>query len=219
MTERSAPWEQVDWAAAERRSRRWDRLALLAIVAFFTGAVLLTGGFGFWDGAAAWAVVGGVVTIFALAVAVQELHPRIRARQSDNYHVMHALAIHRDPGPGLRERVDRLARWWSAVGWYRWVVPLLAVPFLSAGRWDRPVVAVPGALLVLGAIAACTWWWIRMTTRARRWVSDPPGPAREVPSPGTWERVITGRRLAWAMAALLAGGFVIGLVAVLIERH
>jgi hypothetical protein len=54
MTGQAAPDEQVDWAGAERRARRWDRVAILPIVGVFAGAVLLTGDFAGLSGAAAW---------------------------------------------------------------------------------------------------------------------------------------------------------------------
>ena len=57
-----------------------------------------------------------------------------------------------------------------------------------------------------------------MAADTRRWAVDPPGPPREVPPPGRWERLLTGRALGWAVVGLLAGGFLIGLVTVLIDR-
>jgi hypothetical protein len=131
--------------------------------------------------------------------------------------VVHAVQQHLDPGPGLRERADRLARRWSGGGWYRFAFPLIAVPLLFDGRWERPATAIPGALMVVGTFATGTLWWHRMTTRARRWVADPPGPRRDVEPAGTWEQLLSSRRVAWTVVGMLILGLVLLLVGELLD--
>jgi hypothetical protein len=147
---------------------------------------------------------------------VAVLRSRTSEQAARNLRFRHALLHRVDPGPGLREKVDVSARQLSTVGWLWWVFLLTPVSFLLQGRWDRPLVAVPAAVVLAGAVVAFVLWWRRSAAAARRWVADPPGPDRAVPSPSRRERWVSGRRLIWVFAVLFAGGVLGSLGAVLL---
>lgn len=215
----TAPAGEIDWDEAERRERRHDLLGLPAIAAFFVGMVLVTGGVGFLTGAAAWAVVLVVLAFIALMTAASQLIPRLRANSSGGYRIQIALSQHIDPGPEWRARTDRQAGYWAGVTWIGWATPLAPLAFLLNGQWDRPVAAVTGTVLLVGAGSAWMLWWRRRVLAARRWLADPPGPAREALPPTTAERWLTGRRgLATIVGLALALGLIIGLVVAFAAR-
>jgi len=194
--------DQLDWTEAERQARRSAVWSVLLAAVFFGSVVLLTGGFAFWEGRAAWIAVG----LFVAPMVVLQVVGLVRSRTSER--TRHALRfryalLHRvDPGPGLRERVDVYARQLSTLGWLAWIFPLTPLSFLGAGRWDRPLVAVPAALVLVGISVAFAVWWRRSTVAARAWVADPPGPPREVPPPTRRERWGSGRGFVWLFLIL-----------------
>lgn len=215
----TAPAGEIDWDEAERRERRHDLLGLPGIAAFFVGMVLVTGGVGFLTGGAAWAVVGGVLAFIVLMTAASQLIPRLRANTSGGYRIQIALSQHIDPGPEWRARTDRQARYLAGVTWLRWAAPIAPLAFLLDGQWDRPVAAAAGTVLLVGAVSAWMLWWRRRVLAARRWLADPPGPAREALPPTTAERWLTGRRgLATIVGSALALGLIIGLGVAFAER-
>lgn len=215
----SAPTGEIDWEEAERRERRRDLLGLPAIAAFFVGMVLVTGGVGFLTGGAAWAAVGVLLGFLLLMTAASQLIPRLRANSSGGYRVQIALSRHIDPGPDWRARTDRQARYWAGVTWLGWVAPIAPLFFLLNGRWDRPLASAVGTVLLVGPVAAWMLWWRRRVLHARRWLADPPGPAREASPPTTAEQWLTGRRgLAIIVGSALALGLIIGLSVAFVER-
>jgi hypothetical protein len=194
--------DQLDWTEAERQARRSAVWSGLLATAFFGSVVLLTGGFAFWEGRAAWIVVGLLVTPMVVLQVVGIVRSRTSERTAQGLRFRYALLHRVDPGPGLREKVDVYARQMSTLGWLAWVLPLTPLSFLAAGRWDRPLVAVPAALVLVGIGAAYAAWWRRSTVAARAWVADPPGPPREVPPPTRRERMGSGRGFAWLFLSL-----------------
>jgi hypothetical protein len=210
----TAPAGEVDWDEAERRERRRELWALAGLAAYFAGMVLVTGGFGFFTDGAAWAAVGVLLALFVLMLAAYRLIPRLRAKSSGGYRTQIALSQHIDPGPDWRARTDRDARYWAGMPWVGWVAPLAPLAFLLNGQWDRPVAAVAGTVLLVGAVSAWILWWQRRVRAARRWLADPPGPAREALPPTTAERWLTGRRglaliIGSALALALVGSVVV----------
>ncbi|UOY02748.1 hypothetical protein [Blastococcus sp. PRF04-17] len=207
--------ESVDWAAVERRERRSGGPAFLVSAAFFAAIVLLTGRFVLREGSAAWLAVGIFLAGFALLQAVVVLRARTgpRARM---LRFRYALRHRVDPGPGVRERVDVAARQLSGMRTLGWIFPLTPAALLLGARWDRPLTTVPAALVVAGATVAFVVHWRRTTAAARRWVADPPGPAREVPPPTRRERLTSGRGLLWLLVGTLVIGVGVGLVGVLV---
>jgi hypothetical protein len=63
---------------------------------------------------------------------------------------------------------------------------------------------VPGAVVIVAAVVAITVWWRRQADAARRWLAEPPGPARTTPAPRRWETWMSGRRLLWLMLGVAA---------------
>ena len=63
----------VDRDEAERQERRHALLAAPLVVGFFAGIVLLTGGFSFWTGGAAWVVVWGFLGLCGLTLSAAQL--------------------------------------------------------------------------------------------------------------------------------------------------
>ena len=118
----SAGASEIDWQEAERRERRRDVLLAPGIVAFFVGIVLLTGGFAFWTGGVAWAVVGVFLVSLVFVSASSHLVPRLHTRTSAGYRIQVALRQHVDPGPDLRARTDRQARYLAGISWAGWLV-------------------------------------------------------------------------------------------------
>jgi hypothetical protein len=212
------PAREFDWAEAERRERRRDLLAIPGLVAFFVGIILLTGGFGFWSGGAAWAVVGGFLAFILLMTAASHVIPRLRGNTSAGYRIQAALRHHVDPGPELGTRTDRQARYWAGIAWVGWGALLGPLGLLLGGQWDRPLAASVGAVLMVGAAVGWVSWWRTRRVTARHWVADPPGPERKPPPLTTAERWMTGRRVAVVVGSLVALGLVIGLVGALIGR-
>jgi hypothetical protein len=105
----SAGASEIDWHEAERRERRRDVLVARWIVAFFIGIVLLTGGFAFWTGGVAWAIVGVFLVSLVLVSASSHLVPRLHTRTSAGYRIQ--AAQQRAPGHGsLRPRHARCLR-------------------------------------------------------------------------------------------------------------
>ena len=60
--------------------------------------------------------------------------------------------------------------------WF-WVLAAITPP-LVAGGWDRPVWAVPGAVLLVIAAVVQVAAREREAHAGRRWLADPPGPLR-----------------------------------------
>ena len=137
----SGPVEQVHWSEVERGARRSALWAIVGFVAFFVSQALLTGGFAFWEGRAAWIAVGLFVAVGVVVQVVVVLRSRTSERAARSLRFRYALLHRVDPGPGVREKVDVAARQLSTVGWLWWVFPLTPVSFLLQGRWDRPLVA------------------------------------------------------------------------------
>jgi hypothetical protein len=214
MTDRHLTDADVDWAEVEQRGRRLNWLALPAVPLFFAAVVLLTGGYAFWEGAAAWTAVG-VFMLFAVVMQALGLAvPRFRARARQSLRIQYALRHRIDPGPELRETTDRYAGRMAANAWFVWLLPWLPVSFLLNGRWDSLGRAIPSALVIVGCAVALVLWWWRQGKAARQWVADPPGPPREMPPPHRWERWTTGRRLVWLALGVVA--VMIGSTAVLV---
>ncbi|CAA9223781.1 MAG: hypothetical protein AVDCRST_MAG52-640 [uncultured Blastococcus sp.] len=210
---------EIDWDEAERRERRRDLLlGVPGIAAFFVGLVLVTESVGFLTGGAAWAAVGVLLTFLLLMTAAFQLIPRLRAISSGGYRIQIALSRHIDPGPEWRARTDRQARYVAGVTWFGWAALIAPLAFLLNGQWNRPVAAAAGTVLLVGAVSAWTLWWRRQLLAARRWLADPPGPAREALPPTTAERWLTGRRGPAIIAgSALALGLIIWLVAAFVE--
>jgi hypothetical protein len=211
----NAPTDEIDWEEAERRERRRDLVIFPGIVAFFVGMVLLTGDFWLLTGSAAWAVVAVFLGFIMLMTAASHLIPRLRRKGSAGYRIQAALRRHLDPGPELRARADRQARYVAGTAWVGWVALLPAFAFLLGGQWERPMLAAPGAVLLVGAALAWVMWWRSRVHVARRWVADPPGPPREALPPTTAERWLTGRRGLTVVAGLTLGMTLLVLMVVL----
>jgi hypothetical protein len=210
--------QDVDWAEVERRGRRLNAVALLALPTFFAAIVLLTGGYAFWTGSVAWVAVGVVVLYVVVIQALSVAVPRFRARTGPGLRIQYALQHHIDPGPELRGKTDRYARRMAGNRWFAWLFPALPLSFVLDGRWDRPLQAVPAAFVLVGFAVGVMLWWRRQAVAGARWVADMPGPVRELPPPSRWERMLTGRRVGWAIGVLLVVGFVLGLVGALLSR-
>ncbi len=210
----SAGASDTDWQEAERRERRRDLLSAVGIVAFFVGIVLLTGGFAFWTGGEAWVAVGVVLGFILLASAASHLVRQLRTKTSAGYRIQAALRQHVDPGPQLRARTDRQARYVAGISWAGWLMLLGPLGLLLGGQWSRqPVAAAAGAILVVGVAVTYVQAWRTRTAAARRWMADPPGPPREVLPPTATQRWVTGRRgLATVVGSVLALGLILGLV-------
>jgi hypothetical protein len=208
----------VDWGEVERRGRRNNWFALFAVPAFLGAVVALTGRYAFWEGGKAWLVVAA---FFAFGLAMQALNavtPRLRARSGQAFRIQYALRHRVDPGPDLRDKADRYARRMAGMGWMAWFFPFAPVGFLIQGRWDHPLLAVPATVVLGGCVLALVLWWRRQTAAARRWVDDLPGPGREIPPLGRWERWMTGRRLMCIILAVVGFAAAIPLVTLWILR-
>lgn len=210
--------QDVDWAEVERRGRRLNWLALFAVPAFFSADVLLTGGYAFWKGGGAWAAVGAFALYGLVMQALSVAVPRFRARTGQAFRVQYALRHRVDPGPELREKADRYARRMAGNGWLVWLFPFLPLSFLPNGHWDRPLQAVPSAVVIVGCAVALMLWWRRQAAAAARWLADRPGPERDLPPVTRYERWFTGRRFIWLIIALVALGVGLGLAGVLINH-
>jgi hypothetical protein len=206
----------VDWTEVERRGRRWNWLTLPLVPAFFGAVVLLTGGYGIWEGRAAWLVVGCASAFFLVVHTISVSTARLRARTGQGFRIQHAVRHRVDPGPDLRTRTDLYARRMAGSGWFVWLFPFLPVSFLLQGRWDRPLLSVPAAVVLVSAVVAFTLWWRRQVAAAGRWMADPPGPEREFPPPKAWERWLTGRRFLWLLLGFLLVNALVVVVLVLV---
>jgi hypothetical protein len=202
--------DDIDWAEVERRALHRQLLGLLVVPVVLGSIVLLTGKFTFWQGADAWWVVGGFTAYAVVAMAASRATLRIRRRADQGLRVQYAMRHHVDPGPELREKVDRYARMMAGNGWMTWLIPFTPGCFLLGARWDRPLVAVPAILVVVAVVVALVLWWRRLVAAARRWVADPPGPERDAYALKGWERWVSGRRLLW----LLLGFAVVNVVGI-----
>jgi hypothetical protein len=200
---------ETDWAAVEHRARRADLLTLTVLGAWFASVTALTGRF-VVAGAGRWWVVGGVLVLMSVLLVLQRQVPRLRRSAELGHRVQFALRHHVDPGNGAREKADTGARRLARLRWVVWLSPVVALAVLAGGRWDQPAVAVPAALVFLAVVTAGVVHVHRQVREARRWVADPPGPAREVAPPSRLESWTTGRR-AWIVVgvylllAVLAG--------------
>jgi hypothetical protein len=219
VTEQAAE-DQIDWSEVVRRARaREPRLAvaLAAVTAGWAGASdRLVGA----AGTAKWIVVAVYVLFFVALLVTQRLHPRMRARAGEGYRVQYALREHVDPGPGLREKVDRQAAHLTRIVWFRWWL-LLFIPtgVLVAAPWDdQPLIVVPSALVLVAGVVAWARSSRRLCAAARRWVADPPGPPREMPAPNRWERWISGWQFLWLFLFLLVAATGVAVVPSLVNR-
>jgi hypothetical protein len=194
----------VDWADVERRGRRQNWLALPAVPLFFGAVVVLTGKYAFWEGSDAWLAIGAFVVFALVMQLLGVLVPRFRARARESLRIQYALRHRVDPGPELREKTDRYAGQMAGNAWIVWLFPWWPISLLITARWDSPAWAVPAAVVIVACTAAITVWWRRQTGAARRWVADPPGPARELTAPGRWARWTSGRRLVLLMLGVIA---------------
>ena len=129
-----------------------------------------------------------------------------------------ALQVHADPGPGLRQRVDGMARSQRSVRWAWWGSPLVVLGSLSQGDWSTPLRAVPGAVLVVLFWGGLTAQLLRTSAAGRRWLQAPPGPPREMPPPAAWERWVSTRVLVLGAPALVVLGIVVELVIMVATR-
>jgi hypothetical protein len=210
--------QDVDWAEVERRGRRLNWLAFLGVPVFFAAIVLLTGGYALWKGTGAWAAVGALTLYLVVMQALSIVVPRFRTRTGQAFRLQYALRHRVDPGPDLREKTDGYARRMAGNAWFVWLVPFLPLSFLLDGQWDRPLQAVPSAIVLVGSAVAMMLWWRRQARAARQWLADRPGPERDLPPLTRYERWLTGRRLIWLMVALVGLGVVLGLAVVLIHH-
>lgn len=208
----SAPTEDVDWAEADRGLIRDLGLTVLGLASYFVALVALDDGFAGLEGRAGWLAVAGCLALVGIAVVAQLAVPALRSRAARARRVQYALRRHADPGPGARTQADVGARRLARIGWAPWCLPFPVAALLAAGRWDRPPVAVPAALVLLGLTGA---WFVvvrRQVRYARRWVADPPGPRREVPAPNALELWTGGRRLLALWLALTVVAAATGLL-------
>jgi hypothetical protein len=213
----SAPAEEIDWAEAVRAERRREWWTWPFLIAFFLGMVLVRRGFGLWSGAAGWLALAIYLVFFGVLITVSLLSRRLRERNATAYRLRAAVRRHVDPGPELRARADRMARYVASLGWVAWAFVLGPVGMTIGGRWDHPVPTAVGTVLLLGAAGSWSLWWLRWRAEGRRWLADPPGPPRELP-PVTWvERWTTCRRVRWIVLAVLVVGIGGGLLVVLLH--
>ena len=205
--------DAVDWTAVDRRGRR-QAWAAVPVLPLFLAAVVADNDL--LDGVG-WGVglpVLAVVTLGLLAVTARQQAPVRRARADEAVRVQYALLHQVDPGPALRERVDRQAGHFAEIRWLGVAYPLLAVTFLDPGEWARSTWALLADVLLAGAFLALSWWWLRQTRAARRWLADPPGGSRARPAPAGWERYLGRRWLGIAAVGCLVLGVVFGPLAV-----
>ena len=177
-----APAEEIgDDATAEVTARAREVLltgcgTLLLSIA---GAALLVLEPQTWP-AEAW--IGVIAFVLgALGAAVWQ-HGTERGREGQAQRLLAEYAVLRfvDPGVGRRGPADETAKGFVRGRVLAWLLILcLGAVMLPRAQWDRPVWAVPGALLLAMAVA------IQLTTRerearaGRRWLADPPGPPRD----------------------------------------
>ena len=207
MSAGTEEWEQVDWDAAVRRERRRDAVAVLPLIGWAAGLVLLRRNWVSADHALTVAlVVGAGLGLLGLLVTFG-----VRTAWSDGYRMKYAIRERVDPGPGLRTRTDQLAEKQSW-RWYRWAVPFYALSVFARGRWDVPGLAVPGAVLLVISAATVAVWAERSAKAANRWLADPPGPPREPEQPSRWTAQRQLTVFAVGAGVVLAVLFVVALV-------
>jgi hypothetical protein len=209
--------QHVDWAEVHRRGRRLQVFSVLPFVVGLAALVGLTGRWLLWEGTAAWIAVGLFVLAVLLLQVITWTVTRRHARYAEAVRIPYAVRHGVDPGPAVRTRADSYARRMAGNGWLVWLLPFPPLGLLLQGQWDRPLVAVPSAVVLVGFFVALIVWWRRMSAAARRWVSDPPGPARSQ-EPPRWERWVTGRGLVRILIALVTVGTIAVLVAVALEN-
>lgn len=212
LDDRSAAGSAVDWTDVERRGRRTVLALPALVIGLGASRVLLTGEYAGLHGTAArWLLVAVAVAALAVPLAASA-SSRLRARQDTSARVQHALRTRVDPGPGLRARVDVLARRSMRLRWMGRSLPLLPLSVLVQTDWDR-LSALPGAAVLVAAYAALAVWHHRQLTAARRWTAAPAGPSRPLPPVPWWEPWLGGRRLLALLAAYVLVVIVIVIVA------
>lgn len=200
----------VDWDGVLRRSGRRQRLAL-PVVALWVWALATADPTFDWN--SGW--VRGYVVLIGVGLVVvliaNGLSPRVRQRDMDGRCAMYGIWHHVDPGSPSRTTADRSARYFAATRWLAWCFPFggLALPISILDGDLSAVTLVAGAVLSLTGIAYGTWHW-RCGTAARRWLADPPGPARAIPPPTRLERWVSPRRLLPLLVGLLVLGVGVG---------
>ena len=183
----------------ERRGRRAGLLLPTLVIALGASRVLLTGDYAGLHGAAArWLLVAVVVLVLAAPLAAA-LVPGLCDRRDAAARMQHPLRAHVDPGPGLRSRVDVLARRSLRLRWMGRTLPVLPLSVLVQADWDRSS-AVPAALVLLAAYCALALWHHRQVVAAARWIAVPVGPARPFPPVPWWGPWLGGRRLLALLA-------------------
>ncbi len=215
MTE--ATEDQIDWAEVERRARAREPFVLLAVAAFFVVWAGISARFVGATGTAKWLIVAAYLLFFVALFAAQRLHPQLRARAAAGYRLQYALREHVDPGPGVREKVDRQATYMNRIVWFRWwLVLLIPIGLLMSARWDRPLITVPGALFVLALGVWAGLYMRRFYAAAEHWVADPPGPAREMPPLPRWQRWVSGWRFVVTLVLVVVTAVGAGVLAAVI---
>jgi hypothetical protein len=205
----------VDWREVERRSRAREPIGVLLIGAVFIGWAASTDHLVGVAGTAKWLLVGGYLLCLVGMLAASRLHPRLRTNAAAGHRMQYALRHHVDPGPELRERLDQQAAYLDRIVWFRWwVVFLIPAGYLMSARWDRPLVTVPAAIVVVGVVAWAAIHLRRTYAAAKRWVADPPGPARQMPSLAGWQRWASSWWFFGSLLAVIA--FVIGIGVLLV---
>jgi hypothetical protein len=215
----ATPGKDVDWTEVERRGRSREPLFVLLVAAVAAGWAGASEQLFFARGTAKWIVAAGYVLFFVALMAAQRLHPGLRARAGEGHRVQYALRTHVDPGPDLRGKVDRQAAYMSRMVWFRWWL-LLFIPagILVGAPWaEHPLVVVPSALVLVTGVVMWALFMRRLYAAARRWVADPPGPAREMPEPRRWERWITGWRFLWSLLLFVAAAAGLAVLAVVLR--
>ena len=177
----------IDWEVVERRAGRRELLAVPVLLAVLGALFGLLGRFAFWEGRAAWIALAVYAGGCAVLLVVGRTRPGMRRKQGDGYRIQHAVTHHLDPGPELREKADAVVRRLLALSWFRWWIYLgIPVGPLLMARWDRPLLTVPCALVVVTATVALALAMRRSQLNARRWAGSPPGPEREIGPPVGW---------------------------------
>jgi len=209
----TAPTEDVDWAAVDRRGRRLPWLAVPAFALF----ALAYGSASTWGtalhGTLLWALPLLAVVVLASVALVGRRTGR-RAKAVDAQRIQYAVRHHTDPGPELRERTDQQATHFARLPWLGAAYPLLALTFALNADWDHAVSTAVAVAVVAAFFLGLAGWWTVQARAARRWLADPPGPARVVdpdPSARRW------RWLGIVAVTCLALGLLLGLLVALLD--